>query len=30
MKRANNVTPVLQAPCCVWLDDAFVVGRALP
>lgn len=29
MKRTYHVRPVLQAPCCVWLDDAFAGGRAL-
>ena len=29
MKRTHLVMPVLRAPRCVWLDDAFAGGRAL-
>ena len=29
MKGTHLVMPVLRAPRCVWLDDAFAGGRAL-
>ena len=29
MKRTHLVMPVLRAPRCDWLDDAFAGGRAL-